>query len=250
MRDDLLRALDPVHFAESLGLVPDPWQAQILGRESNQVLLLCSRQAGKSTVTTLLALHTTLYRSRSLILLLSPSQRQSGELFRKVKAFYDQLPDATSPRSETALRLELQNGSRIVSLPGKEGTIRGYSGVDLLIIDEAARVEDGLYYSVRPMLAVSRGSLVALTTPFGRRGWFFNEWSAADPTWQRIEICPDQCPRNSQDFLELERASIGDWWFRQEYLCQFLDTVDQLFPMELVSQALSSDIKPLWGCQL
>ena len=67
--------------------------------------------------------------------------------------------------AESALRLELANGSRVVSLPGDEKNIRGYSGVTLLVIDEAARVADELYYAVRPMLAVSQGRLVALSTP-------------------------------------------------------------------------------------
>ena len=35
------------------------------------------------------------------------------------------------------------------ALPGREGTIRSYSGVDLLILDEASRVPDDLYRSVR-----------------------------------------------------------------------------------------------------
>jgi hypothetical protein len=80
------------------------------------------------------------------------------------------------PESESALQLELENGSRIVSLPGKEGTIRGYPGARLLAIDEAAWVPDDLYLAVRPMLAVSDGRLVALSTPHGTRGWFYEAW--------------------------------------------------------------------------
>jgi hypothetical protein len=80
----------------------------------------------------------------------------------------------------TGQGLELGSGSRIVSLPGTEGTIRGYSAVSLLIGDEAARVSDALYYAVRPMLAVSQGRLLALSTPFGKRGWFCEEWTGAN----------------------------------------------------------------------
>src|SRR4029434_3443645 len=98
--------------------------------------------------------------------------------------------------AESALRLELANGSRIISLPGDEGTIRGFSGVAMLIIDEAALVADSLYYSVRPMLAVSRGRLVALSTPFGKRGWFHDEWHGAG-AWQRLKVTAQDCPRIS-----------------------------------------------------
>ncbi len=74
--------------------------------------------------------------------------------------------------SETALTLTLDNGNRIVSLPGKEGTIRGYSGARLIVVDEASRVPKDLYVSARPMLVVSGGRLALLSTPFGTRGFF------------------------------------------------------------------------------
>src|SRR5262249_36509381 len=158
-------------------------------------LLLCSRQCGKSQTAAGLALHTALLRPGSLVLLLSPSLRQSGELFRdKVKRLYGALGRPVATVQESALSMELANGSPIVSLPGEEGSIRGYSRVALLVIDEAARVDDALYNSVRPMLAVSRGRLVALSTPFGRRGWFWEAWSGAEP-WQRVKITAPECPR-------------------------------------------------------
>ncbi len=140
---DLARALDPVLLAEQAGITPDPWQADVLRSASPRLLLCCSRQAGKSSITSILAMHTALYTAlytaRSLVLLLSPSLRQSGELFKKCLATYKDLGRPVSPESETALTLTLENGSRIVSLPGsKDGNIRGYSGVNLLVIDEAA----------------------------------------------------------------------------------------------------------------
>ncbi len=61
----------------------------------------------------------------------------------------------------------LENGSRIVSLPGTEGTIRSYSAVRLLLVDEASRVDDDTIAAVRPMLAVSGGQLIALSDARG-----------------------------------------------------------------------------------
>jgi hypothetical protein len=90
-----------------------------------------------------------------------------------VARFYGALVEPVASRGESALRLELENHSRIISLPGQEQTVRGYAGVSLLIVDEAARVPDDLYFAVRPMLAVSNGRLIALSTPFGKRGWFY-----------------------------------------------------------------------------
>ena len=240
---DLARALDPVELARDGGLDPDPWQTRFLRSPATRVLLNCSRQSGKSTVTALLALHTALYDAGALVLLLSPALRQSQELFRKALAFYRDLGRPVPVETESALRLELENGSRIVSLPGKETTVRGFSGVRLLAVDEAARVPDELYFSVRPMLAVSGGRLVALSTPFGSRGWWYEAWRSAEP-WERYRAPAEECPRISREFLEEERRTMGEWWFAQEYGCEFLDAETQPFGREDVERAFQEEVEP------
>jgi hypothetical protein len=248
---DLALALDPVRLAQRLGLAPDPWQADLLRADARQRILLCCRQAGKSTVAALLALHAALFAPPALVLLLSPSLRQSQELYRRVRADYRALGEmAPGVVEETALRLELANGSRVVSLPGKEATVRGFSGTSLLVVDEASRVPDALYHAVRPMLAVSGGRLVLLSTPFGKRGFFWHEWAEGGEDWRRVRITAEQCPRIDPGWLIRERAAIGEWWFRQEYLCEFVDTADQVFGQEVVMRALSADVEPLFARSL
>src|ERR671937_1135802 len=180
-------ALDPSLILEARGLAPDPWQRALLLAHDRQILLNASRQSGKSTVVSALALHTALFTPGALVLLLSPSQRQSAEIFRKVLDAYKALRQPLPARYKTQLRLELVNGSRVLCLPGREDTIRSFGGVSLLVLDEAARIPDDLYRSVRPMLAASQGRLVALSTPFGQRGWFYEEWQGTGP-WKRVRI--------------------------------------------------------------
>jgi len=242
---DLAIALDPARVMLAAGLEPDPWQAALLRSTATQHLLLCTRQAGKSTTTAALAVWEALYHAPALILLLSPSLRQSSELFKKVMEFHRALPHSVPVKEESALRLELVNGSRIIALPGSEATIRGYSGVRLLVVDEAARIDDALYYSVRPMLAVSAGRLVMLTTPFGKRGAFFEAWQSGDQ-WERVKVTAYDCPRIAPAFLAEERAAVGDWWFNQEYLCEFTETTDQVFSYDDVMAACNDTIKPLF----
>ncbi len=239
---------DAVLMANRAGIIPDAWQADLLRSDAKQMVLNCSRQSGKSTITSILALHQAIYTANSLILLLSPSLRQSQELFRKLQDFYNALESDYLPQAahESALRMELSNGSRIIALPGKEATIRGFSGVSLLIIDEASRVEDALYQSVRPMLAVSGGRIILLSTPFGKRGFFHSEWTDGIG-WRKIKITADQCPRIDKEWLERERQMIGDWWYRQEYFCEFVETNDQVFSYDDIQMALDSSIKPLFG---
>jgi hypothetical protein len=241
---DRLRA-DPAGVMTAGGLDPDPWQADVMRSGADRTLLLCSRQAGKSSVSAALAVRTALLEAGSPVLLLSPSQRQSGELFRKVLDLYGALGRPVPAVRETALQLELANGSRVVSLPGTEGTVRGFSKVSLLVIDEAARVSDPLYYAVRPMLAVSRGRLVALSTPFGQRGWFHAEWTGTGD-WARVRVTADQVPRITKEFLAEERRALGDRWFNQEYRTEFTACVDAVFDYEDIQKALSTDVQPLF----
>src|SRR5215213_152549 len=236
LAEDLRLGLDRVSFAERLGIEPDPWQGD---------LLRCCRQSGKSTMNALLALHRALYHPGSLILCLAPALRQSQELFSKLAGFYRDSGRPVSPIAERKLGLELENGSRVVTLPGAEKTIRGYSGAALLIVDEAARVDDGLYYAIRPMLAVSGGRLMMLSTPAGKRGVFFEEWESGEG-WERYEVRAAECQRIPPSFLEEERRSLPAWIYRQEYECSFEDTEDQLFGYELVQSSITDEVTPLF----
>lgn len=226
----LALALDPALLLSAQGIEADPWQRELLLSADRQVLLNCSRQSGKSTTVAALALHTALFRAPSLILILSPGQRQSGELFRKVRDGYNAIGRPAGSIAENQSTLELANGSRIVCLPGKEGKVRCYSKVALLILDEASRVPDDLYRAVRPMLAVSAGRIVALSTPFGCRGWFFQEWNSELSTFRRTHITWRQCPRIAPAFIEEERLALGDNWIAQEYEGQFTAMEGLVYP--------------------
>lgn len=244
---DLALALDRVAFAKAVGIEePDDWQTKLLRSDSSRTLLNCSRQSGKSTISAIVALHRALYHPGSLVLCLAPALRQSQELFGKVSGFYRDLGRPVPPQGERKLSLELENGSRIVTLPGSEKTIRGFSGASLLLVDEAARVDDGLYYAVRPMLAVSGGSLMMMSTPFGKRGVFFEEWTGTGD-WERYEVPASECPRIPTGFLEEERRTLPRRVYRQEYENSFEETEDQVFSHEDVQAAISDEVTPLFG---
>jgi hypothetical protein len=239
---------DRVEFARSLGLEPDPWQEQLLRSEAPRVLMNVSRQAGKSTAAAVVGLHRALYHAGSLVLVLAPAERQAKETFGKMASFYHALGHPIPADSYRKLGLALANGSRIEALPGTEKTIRGFSGVDLLLVDEASRIEDVLYHAVRPMLATSGGRLVLLSTPAGRRGVFFEEWTEGDGSaWERYEVTAEECPRIPASFLEEERAALPAFIYDQEYCCAFVDLEDQLFGYDLVQSSITDEITPLFG---
>ena len=241
LTDDLKLALDPARFAQMIDVEPDEWQKAALRYKGKKLLLCCSRQSGKSTVSAIIALHRIIYHPRSLVLLVSPSQRQSSELFKKITELIKILPITLEKVEDNRLSVTLKNGSRIVSLPSTEATIRGYSGADLIIIDEASRVPDHLFFSISPMVAVSGGQILLLSTPAGTRGFFHSAYISESDEWEKITVTAEQCPRIDADFLAKERDQIGDFYFRQEYLCEFLEPEGSLFTLEQIENCFSDE---------
>ncbi|HWK96173.1 MAG TPA: terminase family protein [Pseudolabrys sp.] len=244
---DLARALDPVRFALDCSIDADPWQRDLLTSTTSRAALLCSRQSGKTTVTALIALHCALYAPGSLIIIVSPSQAQSGEMLRSIKALHSMLDGVPEAIGDSVLKFELTNGSRILALPGSAATVRGYAAPALVIVDEAAGVTDDLIQAIFPMLATrDDGRFIMLTTPKGKRGFFYNTWISADPSWKRIKITAKDCPRISQAFLDEQLRLLGPTRFNEEYMCEFLDGEDSAFPTDIIDRAFTTEIKPLW----
>ncbi len=265
--------LEPARVMTQAGLRPDPWQVDLLKSHADQIALLCSRQVGKTQTAAAVALKTALLEAPALVLIFSPSERQSGEFVARVTELYDTLNQprpvqGAAPKSwyeklvadsgkddawlalpekerESALQLHLSNGSRIIGLPASEAKVRCYSSVALVVFDEASRVPDDLYKAVRPMLAVSGGRALALTTPFGKRGWFWKEWEEGED-WKRIKVPATACPRITPAFLGKERRSLGERWYTQEYLCEFRDAEDALFRSEDIDRAMADGIPLLF----
>ncbi len=175
---------------------------------------------GKSTVVAMLGQREAVYRGGIKVILVSRSLRQSTELLRIVTDFHERVRLPLLDH-KNAGELRLTNHSRIICLPCKEETIRGFSRINILIIDEAARVPDDLYRAVRPMLAVSQGRMICLSTPYGKRGFFYDAWANGGNDWGRIEVPAQQISRITPEFLAGERRGLGVSWFRQEYECSF-----------------------------
>ena len=261
-------ALDRSAFARACRLEPDPRQAALLRSRSRRLAVCTSRQWGKSTTAAALGASDAYYGA-PLTLIVSPTQRQSDETFAKLKGYlaaaleseadttiaresahvvHERRPGAG--RSVTAAELAdewkvrslvLQNGARVVSLPGASETIRGFSAVSRVIVDEAAFVDEGLFASVRPMLLVSRGSLVLLSTPNGKRGEFYRVMSSQDPAWERHLVTWRDNPRIDPADVEVDRRELPVWLFAQEYECEFTETLGAVFAEREIAGALAPE---------
>lgn len=284
--------LDPAAIFRANGLEPDPAQLELLACTDRNVLVLWTRQfAGKSQTAAALLLHHAItnlgkFGRGSTALVFSAGQREAVELLRKVRhlrygllhsrvptarkrwhprtvakdiKWYEQLiegsgqdePSPVAAVKDAQTMIELENGSRIISLPAKSQATVGYTA-DLLVLDEAKIIPDDLYKSVRPMLATTGGRVIALSTPLGQRGWFYEACKQCEDAKLRNEPAPYRlfkrtcwdCPRLDREFIEQERRMIGDHWFRQEYEVEFLAPEGAVFRGEDVDRTLQSKEEP------
>ena len=248
---DLRYALSPVElFTDAVGK-PDKFQADILNglldeNAPRRSLLLASRQSGKSEVCACCALWTAKFLPGSLTLLLSHSLRGSSELFRKVADQFHKTGSEEGVVQESTLRLELKNKSRVISLPATQSTIRGYSGMDLCLLDEAAQIEDGMVHALLPSAATRPASrLYALSTPHGRRGWFWNEWDHGEG-YARYEVAAKDVSRISAEFLAQQLQTLGAYVFAQEYQNVWAENEMTLISDDLVKAAMAPTGEQPW----
>src|SRR5262249_27250060 len=100
---------------------------------------------------------------------------------------------------------------------------------------------------VRPMTAVSHGKMLLLSTPYGKRGFFYRVMTESE-RWQKIKVTASQCPRLTPDFLAEEQIELGPRWYAQEYEpLAFLEAVGQVFSDAAIDAAFQDDIAPLFG---
>lgn len=238
MREFLARR-DPARVMRLAGMPADQWQAKLLRRKPHRALVTTSRQAGKSSVAGAMALDRAANTPRSTIVAVSPTQRQSALLVSKVKRFAEAAGLVLTKNN--ALSIELENESVVYALPGHPDTVRGYSP-NLLIIDEAAYTSESLYTACLPMLAATQGDLIAISTPNGKQGWYWAEWSGNGAHgWLKIEVPYTQIGRITEEFIVSQRASMSRERFATEYCCAFNSATFGLFNAEDLAAALQAE---------
>lgn len=225
---------------QKFGFRPDWRQAEVICGSWQRLLLCCTRQWGKSTTAAALAGVKGMAEPGALIVCVSPTLRQTKEFIRKTRDMLERAEMVVGRGGQ--LEFELKNGSRFLGVPGRDANVRGFSAPRLVVVDEAARVEESTYKALRPMLAVGGGALALLSTPFGERGFFWREWTTGGDGWKRVEVKATQCGRIPESFLDEERRSLGEEWFAQEYLCSFGNMENQVFRNEWLERAKSEGL--------
>lgn len=215
----------------------DKWQKEVLETEGN-IVLRSGRQVGKSTIISIKAGEYAIKNSNKTILIIASVERQALLLFEKVLAYIFEKyrsqikKGADKPTKHT---LKLKNGSVIHCLPtGMSGYgIRGYT-IDLLIADEAAFIPEEVWTAVTPMLAVTKGDIILLSTPFGKSGFFYKRFT--DPAYKSFHVSSEDCKRISQEHLDQRKKEMSKMEYAQEYLGEFVSDLLQFFPDDLIKE--------------
>lgn len=225
--------VDPAQMMYDLGRSPDPWQARFLRENHEQFILCCSRRSGKTCAVSIKCLHHAMFSppgEPATVILFAPAGKQTDEVLHELHIFYEQLGRPVPRDTDRTSILDFDNGSRIIPFANNEATARGVTPT-LIVIDEGSRVDDALYQAVSPMLALGKAKLIVLSTPNGKRGWFYKEWSGqGGRRWHRIQITAEDCPRITREFIEDERLKFGDAYIAQEYFCSFTMPQGLVYP--------------------
>lgn len=232
---------------ERMGMRPDPWQRDLILSEAREITVLCTRRAGKSRAVATRVLSKCLTRPNYLAMVFSPTQYQSMEFLDYVRQMNAAMGQPYKLLRDARREMAWANGSRAVSFADSTKGAVGFTP-NMLVIDEGAKVSDELYNSVRPMLALGDCEMLTISTPFGKRGWFFDIWGDPDKLaeWESFCITAEKCPRISPEFLRRELLTVGERWFGQEYLCKFNDAVDAVFAQSVIDQMFDNDLQPLF----
>jgi hypothetical protein len=211
-------ASDPVAtFREAFGYEPLRWQVPYL-EETRPVVLLKGRQIGASQSNAALAIDTARSKPNSLTAIISPSLRQSGEIALRCRMGLMAMGEKLVQDSASVLRLD--NGSRIISLPGSDRSVRGYPA-DLLILDESAWVPEPTWVAARATVAATKGRVVVASTPGAPVGWYFELATATPPGWARMVVRSDEVETIDPEFLAREKRELSPAMYAQEYEATF-----------------------------
>jgi len=234
---NLWNAPSAVDFAElKLGIKLDDWQKNYINTEGNTAVR-AGRQSGKSFAESLRVALFALLNPKTQTLIIGAVDRQSVELFEKVKSHIVTLAKNNIKGNPTMHKIELTNGSKIIALPcGRTGYgLRNYA-IHKLVVDEAHYVPEEVFVAVRPMLATTGGTIDLLSTPKGNKGFFYDCFFSDEFT--TFHVLSSSCPRITEEFLKSEKKRMTKLQFMQEYEAEFLDSLQAFFSEDLINSCI------------
>ncbi len=263
-----------IDFLAARGWQPYPWQGFVFNLPRTPVMVVSTRQAGKTWLLSALAYYHARRHSRSMGAVVCPDQDKAKRVIERVEV--QKIADIGSPAflTDNSEEKGLWNGSIIVALPG---TIKGMVSrtVNFLAFDEANLVPRMLYGAATPtQAAVLEPWTYATSSAWWKSGWFWDDWDKGTGGWTRVLVRAkwDIVDRKivpylpeaefkaiwaqkgihafypdtpTKEYLELELTRHPENTIRQQYFCEFQDVQGAVFSDEWITAAFTSTVKPL-----
>jgi phage FluMu gp28-like protein len=234
---------DPVLFAKVvLGFDPFPYQEKLLRDNSKRIVACMGRQTGKTTINAIRAIHFAYCNPKTLVLIVSPSLRQSMIMFDRIlDLIYSNpwLPKSVIRKTRTLIHLD--TGSRIIALPCSANLLRGYT-VHMCIMDEASFMpEEVITQVIFPMLSTTDGYAIFLSTPWGRDHFFYRAF--VDPNYSVHKVKSSECPLVTKEFLEEQRRNMTPEAYKMEYEAEFVEAATSWFSQDLIRSCIDPELE-------
>lgn len=237
----------------------DQWQKEALEHDGD--LLLCiPRQIGKTTIMARKASEYLVKHKNKTIVVVSLTEDQAQLMIIMVldylqKTYPQYLKGLKKNQKATKSTIHLNNGSWIIARPvGNTGdAVRGFTG-DILIIDEASRMNEMIFEAAEPTLASTGGQIWMCSTPFGKKGYFYNCYLNEDKSFKVIHVESTEEiyktrplsdawseMRREKALERLNRAKnrMSSMAYAQEHLAQFVDDLQQFFPDAIIQRCMT-----------
>jgi hypothetical protein len=271
---DAVYALDRVRYAKLVFEHPMfEWQLRFLKSQHKFKVLDCARQAGKSSIVSVIPTWTAKFRPGSACFILADTEDNAKRDMAKIRKCMSRDPTYPELKQDSTSRVELKNGSSIEVLCATDKSARGPSKPAVVIPDEASRIEDIVLTSgIVPMLNDNPDcELIVPSTPNGRTGFFYRVFH--DPLWERyyvrspftptsgtsLEIMQTEeefrteqaklgvfgyySPRHMNEWAQvhIQLKNLGQQLYRQENCGEFVEPESQLFSYSDIAKAFQKD---------
>lgn len=224
-------------------------QLEVVRSTARHRCILSGRQSGKSRTLQVLALHTAFARPDQRVMVLSAGEEAAKNLLAEMIALTMASPLLSgSIADDDSRKLVLNNGSYIRCVPASEKQVRGTSN-DLLLLDEAAFIEEPIWVAARYTMLARPGSRVVMaSTPWGRQDRFFAvAWRAGrslmgSPPAEGYESWhwpSTVSPLVDVTLLEQWRATTTEREFRQEVLAEWVDEAGAYFTFDELERSVA-----------
>ena len=231
----------------------DKWQREVLEYTGN--LVLCTgRQVGKTTIMAIKAVEWMAAHPGHKIIIVSLTEDQAKLIIVMILNYAEKKYPHLLARGKdkpTQNKVILKNKSSALARPvGNTGdAIRGFTG-DILIIDEASRMPERVWTAGRPTLLTTAGKIWMCSTPFGKKGYFWEAFQNKAGKYRVFHISSEKViskreisgswsaekRKEALKFLEDEKKTMTSLEYGQEYLGLFLEDLRQFFPDELIDK--------------